>query len=224
MAIRGIFFDAAGVLYTRAQPTRQFVARLLDERGFSPQLSPEDQERQKALRAEADRGRVSHDAYWDHTLRMYGLTDAEERRALVARIDAYADQVEPIPGAAGALAGLKERGFVLGIITNTMHPLARKERWLESAGIRAFVDVLVCSTVLGVRKPEPAIYLSGVVQACLTAAESAFVGHAAEELDGARRAGLVTVAVLYEPGARADYYAETPLDLLKIPIFMESNK
>ena len=68
-------------------------------------------------------------------------------------------------------------------------------------------------------KPEPAIYLHAVEQAHLTPDESAFVGHAADELEGAHRAGLVVVAVHYDPDARADYYAETLMDLLALPIF-----
>jgi putative hydrolase of the HAD superfamily len=221
--IRGIFFDAAGVLYTRAEPTRQFVARLLDEMGLVPELSAQEQARQRVLRSEANSGRASFDAYWDQVLQMYGVAVHETRKVLVARIDDHADQVVPVAGVTDALAGLKERGFLLGVITDTMHPLARKERWLEAVGALKFLDVLACSTELGMHKPDPAIYLHAVDQAQLAVEESAFVGHAADELDGARRAGLATVAVHHDPGARADYYAPSLVDLLNIPIFSGSD-
>jgi putative hydrolase of the HAD superfamily len=108
---------------------------------------------------------------------------------------------------------------VLGIVTDTIYPLERKMRWLEQVGVAEFIDVVSCSTVVGAHKPDPAIYLDAMQQAGLTPDESAFVGHAADELEGARRAGLATVAVLYESGARADHYAKSLVDLLNIPIF-----
>ena len=97
---------------------------------------------------------------------------------------------------------LKQRGFVLSIITDTIYPLARKMRWLEKIGVAEFVDHVACSTELGVHKPDPAIYLGAVRQAGLTVDESAFVGHATDELAGARRVGMKTVAVFYGADAR----------------------
>jgi HAD superfamily hydrolase (TIGR01509 family) len=219
MAIRGILFDAAGVFYRRTGPTSAYVARLLVERGFPPRLPAEDWTRQKALRSRAKSGRLSPDEYWDQRLQMHGVDDAEERRALVAKINDYSDQVLPIPGGREALAGLKQRGFLLGIVTDTIYPIERKMRWLDQVGVAEFIDVVACSTAVGAHKPAPAIYLHALQQAGLTPKESAFVGHAADELQGAHRAGLATVAVLYEPGSRADYYAESLVDLLKVPIF-----
>lgn len=219
MAVKGIFFDAAGVLYTRREPTRAFVSRLLEARGLPTELSAQDRLQQQALRARAKRGQVTPGDYWDGVLRLHGIPSPAERQALAGRIDQNSDQVLPIPGARQALAALKQRGFVLGVITDTIYPLERKQRWLGALGISAFLDVLACSTDLGLYKPEPAIYLHAVQQANLTPGESAFVGHAVDELEGARRAGLATVAVLYEQGALADHYAGSLLDLLNVPIF-----
>ena len=120
---------------------------------------------------------------------------------------------------AEGLAVLKERGFVLGIVTDTIYPIGRKMRWLNQVGVAEFIDVVACSTVVGAQKPDPAIYLEALQQAHLKPYEAAFVGHAADELEGARSAGLAAVAVLYEADAEADHYAESLLDLLDVPIF-----
>jgi HAD superfamily hydrolase (TIGR01509 family) len=219
MTIRGILFDAAGVFYDRPQPTRKYVARLLQEMGLSAEIPAKDQTRQKALRSQANRGHFGPSEYWDQVLLMLGVDSPVEREALVAKIDAYSDQVQTIPGGRKALAGLKQRGFVLGIVTDTIYPIGRKMRWLNQVGVAEFIDVVACSTVVGAQKPDPAIYLDALQQAHLRPYEAAFVGHAADELEGARSAGLATVAVLYEPDARADYYAESLVDLLNVPIF-----
>jgi len=219
MTIKGIFFDAADVLYRRPERTSTYVSRLLNERGLSTELPAQDRTRQKALRSRAKSGQLSPEEYWDQLLLIHGVVAAEERRALVGQIIDYSDHVLPVPGSREALAGLKQRGFVLGIVTDTIYPIERKKRWLDTVGISEFIDVLACSTALGAHKPDPAIYLNALQQANLTPGESAFVGHAADELEGARRAGLATVAVHYDPGAQADYYTQSLVELLNVPIF-----
>jgi HAD superfamily hydrolase (TIGR01509 family) len=219
MTIRGVFFDAADVLYRRPEPTSVYVSNLLKAKGLSMDLSAGDRARQKVLRSQAKSGQLTPDEYWDQRLQMHGVTDPEERRTLVNKINNYSDNVLPIPGGREALAALKQRRFLLGIVTDTIYPIERKMRWLDQVGVAEFIDVVACSTVVGAHKPDAAIYLNALQEAGLTPGEAAFVGHAADELEGARRAGLATVAVLHEPGSRADYYAGSLVDLLDVPIF-----
>jgi FMN phosphatase YigB (HAD superfamily) len=219
MTIRGILFDAAGVFYRRPEATSAYVANLLKARGLAMDLPAEERLRQKKLRSQANMGQLSPDQYWGELLLMFGIADPEERQALVDQIHGHSDNVLPIPGGREALVGLKKRGFLLGIVTDTIYPIERKMRWLEQVGVAEFIDIVSCSTVVGAHKPEPAIYLDALRQAGLAPDEAAFVGHDADELDGAHRAGMATVAVHHEPGARADYYAQSLVDLLNIPIF-----
>ena len=223
MRIKGILFDAAGVFYERPESTKKYVASLLREMGLPAELPAKDQTRQKALRSQANRGRFGPSEYWNQVLLMLGVNSSVERQVLVAKINAYSDQVRAIPGGREALAALKRRGFVLGIVTDTIYPIGRKMRWLNQVGVAEFIDVVACSTVVGVHKPDPAIYLDALRQAHLNPYEAAFVGHAADELGGARSAGLATVAVLYEPDARADYYAGALIELLDVPIFGQAH-
>jgi HAD superfamily hydrolase (TIGR01509 family) len=222
MAIKGIFFDAADVLYVRPVSTGTYLTRLLEGKGLPTELSAEDQSRQKVLRSLAKRGLISHNWYWDQVLEIHGITDAEERRILTVKIDEVSNCVVPVPGAREALAELKQRGFAVGVVTDTMHPIEHKMRWLEQVGVAEFVDLVACSTVLGAHKPDPVMYLNAVKQAGLTPGESAFVGHRADEIEGARQAGLATVGVNYDPDVKADYYAGSLLDLLNVPIFQQS--
>lgn len=219
MTIRGILFDAAGVFYRRPEATSAYVANLLKARGLAMDLPAEERLRQKKLRSQANMGQLSPDQYWGELLLMFGIAAPEERQALVDQIHGHSDNVLPIPGGREALVGLKQRGFLLGIVTDTIYPIERKMGWLEQVGVAEFIDIVSCSTVVGAHKPEPAIYLDALRQAGLAPDEAAFVGHDADELDGAHRAGMATVAVHHEPGARADYYAQSLVDLLNIPIF-----
>lgn len=217
--IKGIFFDAAGVLYRRANPTEVFALGLLRNGGFSIEISSEGLTRLLALRSQANQGQVHHDTYWDRFLMLHGVADPYLRQTFITRISDYSNDVLPVPGAREALQGLKQRSFLVGIVTDTMYPLEWKRRRLEKVGVAEYIDVIACSTVIGVHKPDPATYLNALQQAHLSPGESAFVGHLAIELRGARNTGMVTVAVNFEPDAVADYYCKSILDLLDVSIF-----
>ena len=221
--IKGIFFDAAGVLYRRSVPTENFALNLLKQAGMLAEPSPEDLARQRTMRAQASQGQLSHEVYWDQFLLMRGVADSAQRQVMVRQIVDYSNDVLPVPGARETLADLKKRGFIIGIVTDTMYPLEWKMRRLTKVGVADYIDVIACSTVLGVHKPDPAMYLDAVRQAHLTPNETAFVGHVAEELEGARRAGMKTVAVNFDPDAQADYYAQSLPDLLNVPIFQSKS-
>jgi FMN phosphatase YigB (HAD superfamily) len=222
--IKGVFFDAAGVFYDRKESDIAYVESLLKQSGYPTEISAEARVGLKELRNQATEGRISHVDYWDQFLQRYGVNMPEKRKVMVAGILEHAHQIFVFPGGREALAGLKERGFVLGIITDTMWPSEWKKRWLGVAGVNEFFDVFISSAELGAHKPEPVMYLSAIRQANLTPSECAFVGHDAPELDGARQAAMATVAVNYDPDAKADYYCQSLLDLLTVPIFQKKEE
>lgn len=217
--IRGIFFDAAGVFYDREETTTAFAVRRLKELGYPGELSEANKARKRELHRLANEGRISHKVYWDKVLFMYGLVDSAARQQLTEQVLAQTFNVFAYPGGREAMAGLQARGFILGIITDTIYPVEWKMKWLEKVGVAEFIRIVSCSSVLGAHKPQPEMYLNALHQARLSPREAAFVGHDAIELDGARRAGLATVAVNHDAAANADYYVDSLLGLLKVPIF-----
>jgi HAD superfamily hydrolase (TIGR01509 family) len=217
--IKGIFFDAAGILYSRATPTVEFAMDLLRKGGFAVEIPSEDLAQLTALRVQANHGKVNYTAYWDKFLVLHGVVDTGTRKTFSTQIIDYSNDVIPVPGAREALQGLKQRNFLLGIVTDTMYPLEWKKRRLVRAGVAEYIDVIACSTEVGVHKPDPVMYLNALEQAHLSPEESAFVGHLGIELMGANKAGMTTVAVNFEVEVVADYYCQSILDLLDVPIF-----
>jgi HAD superfamily hydrolase (TIGR01509 family) len=221
--IKAIFFDAAGILYTRGGHTEKFALDLLQDEGFSTELSSDQMAIQMNLRSQANQGVVGHDVYWDQFLLMRGVNDPQQRKEFATRIINYSNDILPIPGAREALTILKQRGFLLGIITDTMYPVEWKMRRLEKAGVAEFIDIVACSTDLGAHKPDPAVYAYAIQQAKLTQNETVFVGHLGVELEGAQKAGMVTVAIDNDPDARADYYCKSLIDMLNIPPLQQNS-
>lgn len=223
-SIKGIFFDAAGVFYDRELGSEEYTFQLLTELGYPTQLDAQSLERRSKMRVQATEGVISHSAFWDNVLELHSITNQQQRVELREKILAHTHNVFAYPGAREALAGLKARGFILGLVTDTIYPLEWKMSWLEKVGVAEFIDVVSCSTVTHSHKPEPEMYLNALRQAKLNPNEAAFVGHDAGELRGAKRAGLTTVAVNYDPGAQADFYAKSLSDLLNVSILQKAEQ
>jgi putative hydrolase of the HAD superfamily len=171
------------------------------------------------MRVDASKGGTSHEAYWHQFLAFHGVGDNETRCKMIKQIVDFSNTVLPVEGCRESLLELKRRNYILGIISDTIYPLEWKMARLAKAGVADLIDIVACSTDLGMHKPDPAFYCYAVSQANLTVDQSAFVGHDIRELRGARRSGMLTVAVNYDKGAKADHYCNTMLELLSVPEF-----
>lgn len=220
--IRGIFFDANGVLYHRPEPPSHYATSLLRLHGYSYGLPAEDAASLQSLEARAMIGSETPEEYWDQFLLRHGVANSGERVSLVRQIMRQVDRVVPRPEAAEVLSVLKRRGFFIGVITNTMYLLEWKQRWLARARLTHVIDVISSSAVVGASKPDRAIYLDALARTRLEPPEGAFVGHDGIELDGARSLGMVTVAVNHDESVAADYAVASLVDLLTLPVFMRT--
>jgi putative hydrolase of the HAD superfamily len=89
------------------------------------------------------------------------------------------------------LAELRERGYKLGLISNTMADVP--PLWRASPAMRLF-DAAVFSCEFGLRKPAPEIYLHACELIDVQPAECVFVGDGGgQELAGAERVGMRAV-------------------------------
>ncbi len=203
--VRAVFFDAIGTLLHPQPPApvvyaavgRRWGSRLSERevrRRFGAAFAEEDaQDRAAGLRTDEPRelrrwrtvvGRVLDD-----------VADGDgcfaELFAHFARPEAYCCDAE----AAAVLAGLANRGLVLGLASNfdaRLHGVAAGLPELRS------LRHLVVSSEVGWRKPAPQFF-AAVCRACeLAPAEVLFVGDdRANDHDGARAVGLH--ALLFDP-------------------------
>lgn len=103
-----------------------------------------------------------------------------------------------LPGVPEALRALREHGFRLVVVSNSDGTVEKK---IERYGFRRYLDRVVDSTVVGVRKPDPAIFDHALRGFEIPPERAVHVGdfyHA--DILGAQRAGLH--AVLLDPGGR----------------------
>lgn len=217
MAIRGLLFDANGVLYMRPRGHER-LERFLASHGI--EALPRD--RVKAMvereREAAQTGEITIAEYYEAKLRAHGLTDPDALREGVRFMIDDSHDIDLFPNAVETLAGLRSAGLDVAIVTDSVHPVARKLRWLARKGLGPELFTAAVSSVeVGVRKPDPGIYLAALERMGLTVADAAFVGHATDELEGAAELGLTTIAFRPDdPDVEADVHIDDLIDLLEM--------
>ena len=97
----------------------------------------------------------------------------------------------PVPGSIETIAELRHRGFRTGLITVCTDDVPAL--WPETP-FHGLFDAEVFSCSVGLKKPDPRIYLLACEQLGVEPEEAMFVGDGAnDELAGAERVGLTAV-------------------------------
>jgi HAD superfamily hydrolase (TIGR01549 family) len=98
-----------------------------------------------------------------------------------------------MPETPGYLASLKQQGYFLGVISNSVGTM---EDQLKHEGLRDYFQAVFDSALVGVEKPHPEIFQLALRSAGAAAQEAAFVGDTyATDVGGAQLAGLRGVLI-----------------------------
>jgi putative hydrolase of the HAD superfamily len=95
---------------------------------------------------------------------------------------------------------LSKRGYVLGIIANTITETEIPD-WLEVDNLTNYFKAVVLSSKVRYRKPGPEIYWEAARRAGVAPTRSAYVGdNPIRDVEGTRKAGFAMTIILPEPG------------------------
>jgi len=196
---RAILFDAG---LTLIHPSGHILAEELEKHGVPRgQVSPELAVSALVMAAEARHLRLPQRLNGDEKVAITWATllglDAEIAiagfMAATAREDLYRDLD---PGALDTLRGLRERGILLGAVSNSGGTLRED---LAVFGLLEHFDVVLDSTVVGIEKPDPGIFRLALDELGLHGEECWYVGDGlVNDVLGAQRAGF-GAGVLYDP-------------------------
>jgi glucose-1-phosphatase len=105
------------------------------------------------------------------------------------------------PEMLGLVEEVKQAGYRTALLTNIF---AERREWLHALFDDGVIDVFCDSSEVGLRKPEPPIYLKLLEMLGLPAEEVVFVDDFAENLATARELGMATVLYETSDQVRAD--------------------
>jgi putative hydrolase of the HAD superfamily len=198
-------FDLDNTLVDRAAAFRRWAHAFAASRGLP------DGEVDWLVCTDGD-GLVPRAAFFAQVRARHRLVDPLDDLLAAYRVD-YLRAIAPVDaGTAGALARLRERGWRIGIVTNGA---PTQELKIDAAGLRGLVDGCAISEVVGVRKPDPAIFHAAAAR-CGCALDGAWVigDSATADIAGAVACGLRSVwlsrdRAWEEPDFRPDAVAGT---------------
>ena len=213
--VRAVLFDADGILYYRKNKDQE-LNPFIKQYGIPDAVVPDSEI--DDLRHQAFIGQITFDQYKTAVFNLHGINDPRLITCGIQKAIREKDKIQFFTETCETLKSLKNRNIYLGIVTDTAQPLSVKIKKLERGGIGDLWDSIIPSSEVGVQKPDPRIYQLALQQLGVSSDQAVFVGHKTIELDGARNAGLKTVAFNYDPDAKADYYLTNFSDLINLPI------
>jgi putative hydrolase of the HAD superfamily len=200
--IRAVLFDAGNTLIF---PQLEEIARDLTGLGYPASVDDfyvadriGKRKLDEWLWPQIERGEAPRKAdyfYWTEYL-----------RAVIERVGVPEDQQQEIgsqlaagfsrptvwsrmfPETAWCLEDLRRKGFVLGVISNSLGFI---EEQLRHANLADYFSFIIDSHLVGVEKPHPEIFRMAVERCGCSASEAVFVGDLySTDIGGARAAGL----------------------------------
>lgn len=119
------------------------------------------------------------------------------------KLRGFNDQVVVDGEVVARIRSLRAEGYRVGLVTNNVRELAAGWRALIPA--EELFDIVVDSSAVGVRKPNPAIFRIALDRLGVAdPARAVFLDDAAGNVEGARRAGLAAILVVEPRAALAE--------------------
>jgi HAD superfamily hydrolase (TIGR01509 family) len=105
----------------------------------------------------------------------------------------------PRPDVSRVVLELSDRGYLLGIIANTITETEIPD-WLEQDHLTDYFKTVVLSSKLGIRKPNPEIYWEAARRIGVPPEKCAYVGdNLVRDVEGTQAAGFGMSIILLEP-------------------------
>lgn len=110
--------------------------------------------------------------------------------AMKRMVGVFAAAGQPHPDVVDTLTALRQRGYLIGILTNgTARTQSLK---IDHSGLRCYADLVVLAGEEGVQKPDPRIFRLAAARLGVPPTACVFVGdHPLNDLEGARSAGFI---------------------------------
>ena len=188
---RAILFDFDDTLQNRQEAFLNYSRAFI--RHHFPARSAEEQEAAAQKMAKfngSGYGFPSYSVFYRELIRLLDWQDAPDVEKLVRdSIVFFPEHTVLLPRVAEGLAALRERGYIVGMITNGVPFMQNKK--LDVSGVRSYFDLIIISGEEDVSKPHPEIFRRAAARLGVHPADCVFVGdHPINDIQGAVEAGM----------------------------------
>jgi putative hydrolase of the HAD superfamily len=196
--VRAVLLDVGGVLMV---PNPARVGAVTASHGGTDDTESLIRAHFGAMFAADDGTRVDWPRYYHQLLIRSGVPERRIDAGTEAVTAIYTERNlwdHPLPGAKRGLAALVAAGLRVGIVSNSDGSVEQTLRETElcqvGPGLGVEIEVLIDSHLVGVAKPDPAIFAIALDKMGITAAETVYVGDTRTfDVAGARAADLYPV-------------------------------
>ncbi len=176
--VRAVLFDFDDTLGARSEAFRRAVELFID-RHYPALLPAQRQQRIEEMIAYNNYGYGMPVGYPDYVRRFLTFWEppaetADMERAITRFLRDFARSYRLYPDTLSTLQELRQRGFLLGVITNG-NALVQNQK-LDHSGLRPLFDVVMVCGEEGVQKPNPEIFRRAAARLGLPCESCLFVG------------------------------------------------
>lgn len=200
--IKAVFFDLYQTLIRYDPPREELQAKVLKE--FSIEVAPEtirhalvvadefiyqEHARSSLSKRPSEERMAAYIQYQKILLKEAGVDGSEQLIASVlSKMQQFDLKLVLFDDAAPTLTQLKDRGLILGLISNVDRDVAPL---CDELGLSSLLEVVVTSQDTGFNKPQPEIFREALMQAGVEASEAIYVGDQYQiDAVGASKAGM----------------------------------
>lgn len=217
--IKAVLFDFDETLQDRTAAFEKYMDTFLDE--FCKGISNEEIEKRKEeMRVTGKGGYVNREEWYANLVKSWDWKNAPSSEVLANHYDTkFGDHNVIFPDSPKLLAELKNKGYIVGIITNG--PSVLQHHKLDTSGLRTYCDIAVVSGDIGIHKPDPEIFRYTADKLGLKTEECVYVGdHPINDIQGAVESGMHAIRMNWGWFKDEDLRSDVPviekiIDVLK---------
>lgn len=132
-----------------------------------------------------------------------------------AHMRTHAHTVQAFPGVVEMLDSVRSQGYRMAIVTTKNRPMAINH--LETTKLSGYFEFMITGDDVTHMKPHPEPFLRALEALQLVGREVAHVGDSQHDINGAREAGIHTIAALWGTDNEVALRAATPDHILETP-------
>ena len=186
--IKAVIFDLDGTLLDRDQSLKLFIRDQYKRYINKFKHILEEQYVTRFIELD-NKGYVWKDKVYEQLLREYGISSLTWEQLLEDYINNFQHHCTPFPHMENVLQELKNRGLLLGMITNGFTEFQLLN--IHALGIEKYMDTILVSEQEGMKKPQAEIFLRALERLGVKPEESIYIGdHPENDVTGARNVGM----------------------------------